>query len=91
MHSPGSYRPPSEPQSTPTQKFEKNINHKKRTPGWIFKMFTVDSIFYQISKIRSPKFFQGHLVFEKKNTKNIYSLFLGSKLILELVIVDKNG
>ena len=31
MHSPGSYRPPREPQSTPTQNCEMSINHKQRT------------------------------------------------------------
>ena len=39
--------------------------------------------FYQIYKIRPPKFFLGHLVFEKKENKieKIYILFfLGSNL-----------
>ena len=42
---------PREPQSTPTQNCEMNINHKQRTPGWIFKMFTVQAQFF----IRFPK------------------------------------
>merc|ERR1711913_236081 len=58
MHSPGSYSPlpPREPQSTPTQNCEININHEQRTPGWIFKMFTVVSIFIRFSKLDHQNF-----------------------------------
>ena len=58
MHSPGSYSPlpPREPQSTPTQNCEININHEQRTPGWIFKMFTVGSIFIRFPKLDHQNF-----------------------------------
>ena len=83
MHSPGSYSPlpPREPQSTPTQNCEININHEQRTPGWIFKMFTVGSIFIRFPKLDHQNFSKA-IYFLKKNTKNISSLFFWVKTSL---------